>query len=183
MLARPDPRTSASPSVRARPSPDSVRRDDAKRTERPLLTAQRPGQAPALLFLRPVPIVRAGEIGAHPMRESVYVKQPRLHALARAGQRASYKKQKRGCEMDGRLRPAARDMVAEGSLPENPSSATYGGPSSGTTCRLCGEPIRTGAPEIELVFGIRERNRGSALLHPNCYAIWLAEARSNHASA
>ena len=80
--------------------------------------------------------------------------------------------------MDGRLRPGARRMIEAGSLPDDPSSPTYGGPSFGTMCQLCGEPIRAGAPEIELVLGTRERQTGSVLLHPDCYAIWLAEVRS-----
>ena len=68
-------------------------------------------------------------------------------------------------------------MIDAGSLPDDPSCLTYGGPSVGTTCRLCGGPIRAGTPEIELVLGARERQTGSVLLHPDCYAIWLAEVR------
>ena len=76
--------------------------------------------------------------------------------------------------MDGPLRSVARRLIDEGKLPKDPASRVYGGPSSGSICRLCGQPISARAPEIEM----ETDEPTGVLLHPNCYAIWLAEVRS-----
>jgi len=77
--------------------------------------------------------------------------------------------------LDTRL-PLARQLIEAGTLPASDNVKTYGGRSSGTACRLCGKPIAEGAPEIELVE--QDPPGNSALLHPDCYASWLAAAQS-----
>ena len=77
--------------------------------------------------------------------------------------------------MDGPLRSVARRLIEEGRLPKEPGLRVFGGPSSGTTCRLCGLPISPLAPEIE----IETQEPDGVLLRPDCYAVWLAEVRSS----
>ena len=76
--------------------------------------------------------------------------------------------------MHGPLRSVARRLIEEGRLPNDATLRVYGGPSDGTICRLCGLPISAQAPEIE----IETHEPTGVLLHPDCYAIWLAEVRS-----
>ncbi len=89
------------------------------------------------------------------------------------GQSGNQKKKKKVSDMDGPLRSVARRLIEEGRLPKDPALRVYGGPSAGTTCGLCGQPIGAGAPEIE----IETHEPGGVLLHPDCYAIWLAEVQ------
>jgi hypothetical protein len=79
--------------------------------------------------------------------------------------------------MHGPLRSVARRLIEEGHLPKDPAAQVFGGPSRGAICRLCGKPIHEKAPEIEIEIETTEQT--SLLLHPDCYAIWIAEVRSN----
>jgi len=78
--------------------------------------------------------------------------------------------------MHGPLRSVARRLIEEGRLPKDSALRVYGGPSAGAICRLCGLPISAHAPEIE----IESHEPIGVLLHPDCYAIWLAEVRSKN---
>jgi hypothetical protein len=73
--------------------------------------------------------------------------------------------------MEQRL-PAARRLIAAGTLPAHNNVKTYGGPSAGSTCRLCNGPIAIGAPEIEIVD--QSAPKTEIPLHPDCLAVWLA---------
>ena len=97
--------------------------------------------------------------------------------LARAAFRVhlgDQEKEERGIKMHGPLRSVARRLIEEGRLPKDSALRVYGGPSEGTICRLCGQPIGAQAPEIEL----ETLESNGVLLHPDCYAVWLAEVRS-----
>ena len=80
--------------------------------------------------------------------------------------------------MHGPLRSVARRLIEEGRLPKDPALRVYGGPSEGALCRLCGLPITAESPEIE----VETHEATGVRLHPNCYAIWLAEVRSKNGS-
>jgi hypothetical protein len=70
--------------------------------------------------------------------------------------------------------PLARRLIAAGTLPMHDKVKTFGGRSTGSTCRLCGEPIRAGQAEIELE---DSATRTATILHPECYAAWLAASQ------
>ena len=77
--------------------------------------------------------------------------------------------------MHGPLRSVARRLIQEGKLPKDSSLRVYGGPSAGAICRLCDLPIAAQSPELE----IATPEHGGVQLHPNCFAVWLAEVDSN----
>ena len=98
--------------------------------------------------------------------------------MAFHGQSGIQKKKKKAFQMHGPLRSVARRLIDEGHLPNDATLRVYGGPSAGAICRLCGQPIKPRAAEIE----IETDEPTSVLLHPDCYAIWLAEVRSSGSS-
>ncbi len=81
--------------------------------------------------------------------------------------------------MHGPLRYVARRLIVEGHLPTDPATPVFGGPSSKSICRLCGQFIAAQAPEIKIVFVTLMAGSRAVLVHPDCYAIWIAEARSS----
>jgi hypothetical protein len=80
----------------------------------------------------------------------------------------------KGIKMHGPLRSVARRLIAENRLPRDLGLRVYGGPSAGAICELCSQPINPEAAEIE----IETPESNSVQLHPDCYAVWLAEVRS-----
>jgi hypothetical protein len=68
--------------------------------------------------------------------------------------------------------PAARrarsHKVRGGELPHERYSLVYGGVSRGTACRLCGKPIKRGAPEVEIMWLRSAPGRATGHLHPAC---------------
>ena len=74
-----------------------------------------------------------------------------------------------------RLMQLARQRLDEGALPELAGNTTLGGLSAGARCRLCGEAILAGRPEIEVQW-IDDGVPRSVTLHPPCHAAWLTVA-------
>ena len=81
-----------------------------------------------------------------------------------------------------RLMQLARQRLDEGALPELAGNTTLGGMSAGAHCRLCGEAILTGHPEIEVQW-IDDSVPRSVTLHPPCHAAWLRVASTPESTA
>jgi hypothetical protein len=76
--------------------------------------------------------------------------------------------------MEQRL-PLARQLIEAGTLPATSNVRSFGGRGSGSRCALCGGPISTSGVEIEIVYVGPPQT--SAILHPDCNAIWLLAVR------
>jgi len=81
-----------------------------------------------------------------------------------------------------RLMQIARQRLDDGALPDLIANTTLGGSSAGTVCRLCGDPIAAGRPEIEVQWA-EHAIRRSVRLHPPCHAAWLTQARTHQTVA
>ena len=80
--------------------------------------------------------------------------------------------------MDDDLCQRARSLVADGALPADAKTLTYGGVASGRSrCRLCGELIVAGQPEIELECNGPAAYAAAIVLHPSCHQAWLRALR------
>jgi hypothetical protein len=76
--------------------------------------------------------------------------------------------------MHGRLRSVARRLIQAGKLPKDAVLLVHARPSAGANCRLCDFAITAQAAEIEM----KTDEPTGVQLHPDCYAVWLAEVRS-----
>jgi hypothetical protein len=81
-----------------------------------------------------------------------------------------------------RLLQLARQRLDDGALPQRVANTTLGGSSAGTVCRLCGNAIDAGRPEIEVQWA-EHTGRRSVRLHPACHAAWLTLARTQQSIA
>ena len=75
----------------------------------------------------------------------------------------------------------ARDAIRSGALPARAASRTFGGPGTGATCAVCGEPVTRTQMELEI-----ELNRHGATpgldryhLHTKCFAAWELERKKS----
>jgi hypothetical protein len=75
------------------------------------------------------------------------------------------------------LRDKAREAIRSGKLPAKKPDRTFGGPSSGAVCALCGDAIPRQQAELEIEFDSYGVMPGSAHyhLHPRCFAAWEFE--------
>jgi len=90
------------------------------------------------------------------------------------------------------VRERAREAIQSGRLPSTTPSRTFGGPSAGTTCAVCGDPISRGEMEFELEFRAGPAPEGRSLrdtlerlnvnpevrcyhLHHRCFVAWQLE--------
>ncbi len=76
-----------------------------------------------------------------------------------------------------RLTKLLVERLTKGELPGDVPVKTLGGAGSGEPCRLCHDPVRTGEPEIELVWADTDATQKHAVLHPACHGAWLSAAR------
>lgn len=76
-----------------------------------------------------------------------------------------------------RLTQLVAERLTDGGLPGDVPVTTLGGAGRGEPCRLCQRPVRTGEPEIELVWADTDATQKHAVLHPACHGAWLSAAR------
>ena len=78
--------------------------------------------------------------------------------------------------VDEALLARARELIDSGALPSTTYATTFGGPSGGSTCDLCGQSIRPGMAEIGINW-VRHGQKDRALrMHPHCFVAWSVEA-------
>ena len=70
------------------------------------------------------------------------------------------------------LRDKAREAIHSGRLPTAKPGRTFGGPSSGAVCAICGEPVPRGETEFKVQFAVPEAGH---YLHVRCFAAWELE--------
>jgi hypothetical protein len=80
-------------------------------------------------------------------------------------------------QLEAELRLIARELMANGQLPQKAPSKMWGGPGTGRVCALCGKPIQPGEVELrcrglaQSCLDMRgEPVRGSA--RPNTLPTW-----------
>jgi hypothetical protein len=75
------------------------------------------------------------------------------------------------------LRDKAREAIRSGKLPVKKPDRTFGGPSSGAVCAVCGDAIPRQQSELEIEFNRHGVMPGLARyhFHPRCFAAWEFE--------
>ena len=90
------------------------------------------------------------------------------------------------------LREKAREAILSGRLPAAKPNRTFGGPSAGATCAVCGDPVQRAEMEFELEFRTSPWPYGKSLrdtlkrlsvrpevrrchLHHRCFVAWEFE--------
>ena len=78
------------------------------------------------------------------------------------------------------LRSKARAAIRNGKLPAIKPSRTWGGPGSGASCSVCGEPVKSGQMELEVEYRRDGGNPGveNYYLHVRCFAAWECESQN-----
>jgi hypothetical protein len=71
------------------------------------------------------------------------------------------------------LRHLARQRIVNAGLSCSPVANTWGGPSTGRCCDLCGEPISR--DEIELEVDVGRRAPRNLFFHALCHLAWRME--------
>lgn len=71
---------------------------------------------------------------------------------------------------DCALRDRARDAIRAGLLPRQHPESIWGGPGSGVSCAVCGQPVRRDGLGLELAFEDAEARLGPRHVHVPCFA-------------
>lgn len=81
------------------------------------------------------------------------------------------------------LAAKAREAIRSGALPARPANRTFGGPGSGATCAVCGEPVTRNQMELEIEFNRHGTAPGLDRyhLHPKCFSAWELERKKGGA--
>ncbi len=80
------------------------------------------------------------------------------------------------------LRQLSRQRLEARELPEDSDGWIVGGPSAGTICGLCGQPIVRGSPEIELQWSPSTALHKLAI-HAECHSVWSIVLRERQRRA
>ena len=84
-------------------------------------------------------------------------------------------------ELEARLRPIARERIAQKTLPCEVPGQIWGGKGSGKPCSLCDLPIKADQVEYEVELPDVDGGNASWLFHIVCQSIWQLEcARRDH---
>ena len=80
---------------------------------------------------------------------------------------------------DSVLRARIREAMNTGALPDSPPERMWGGPGSGASCAVCGNPVDKEEVEFELQYAAGG-GAGAANyhVHARCFAVWELELRS-----
>ena len=76
---------------------------------------------------------------------------------------------------EGALRQKARTAIRAGMLPRDHQVSTWGGPGSGATCAVCGDPVPRDGLGFELEFRDADGRVEVRHVHIPCFAAWDAE--------
>ena len=80
---------------------------------------------------------------------------------------------------EGALRQKARTAIRAGMLPREHLISTWGGPGSGATCAVCGDPVPRDGLGFELEFRDTDERIEVRHVHIPCFAAWDAECRDS----
>lgn len=75
------------------------------------------------------------------------------------------------------LRRQARTAIRAGMLPRHPPVSTWGGPGSGASCAVCGNPVARDGFGLELEFRDPDGRLELRYVHIPCFAAWDLERR------
>jgi hypothetical protein len=78
---------------------------------------------------------------------------------------------------EGALRRKARAAIRAGMLPRQLQVSTWGGPGSGASCAVCGNPVPRNGLGFELEFRDTDGRLEFRLVHIPCFAAWDLECR------
>ena len=78
---------------------------------------------------------------------------------------------------EGVLRRKARAAIRAGLLPKQHPLSTWGGPGSGGSCAVCGNPVPRDEHGFELEFRETDGRVEPRYVHLPCFAAWDAECR------
>jgi hypothetical protein len=76
---------------------------------------------------------------------------------------------------EGVLRRQARTAIRAGMLPSHHQVSTWGGPGSGASCGVCGDPVARDGLGLELEFRDPEGRLELRHVHIPCFAAWDLE--------
>ncbi len=82
---------------------------------------------------------------------------------------------------DAILAAKARDAIQSGVLSARAANRTFGGPGSGATCAVCGEPVTRNQMELEVEFNRHGATPGLDRyhLHTKCFAAWELDRKKS----
>src|SRR5689334_13522104 len=77
---------------------------------------------------------------------------------------------------DGRMQGSSDHPIQLGKLPRRNPDKLWGGPATGASCTICGEPTVSGSVELELEFTNDSDGRTTTYrVHPHCFSIFNLE--------
>lgn len=78
---------------------------------------------------------------------------------------------------EGVLRRKVRAAIRAGVLPRHHQVSTWGGPGSGASCAVCGDPVQRDGLGLDFEFRDADERLELRHLHIPCFAAWDLECR------